>query len=165
MSRSKHKEHDFSAKLRQSSVIEGFKSYVNWQRSLRGNGMLCPAPAMAPVSINLDLTTACNFDCPHCVDSDIINTGGYLGLDGVKKSLDTLKAHGLLSVILLGGGEPTLYKDFAEVVRYIKGQGLQLGIVTNGSRLERVAEIADLLGAHDWLRLSIDSASQDTFEK
>ncbi len=165
MTSPKHKEHDFSFKLRQSSVIEGFKNYVNWQRSVKKGGVSSPAPDMAPVSINLDLTTACNFACPHCVDSAIINTGEYLSMDNVKKSLDTLKSRGLLSVILLGGGEPTLYKGFGEVVRHIKDIGLQVGIVTNGSKLERVSEVSSLLGKHDWLRLSIDAATQETFDK
>jgi len=40
-----------------------------------------------------------------------------------------------------------------------------LGIVTNGSRLERVAEVAGLLEKRDWLRLSLDAASQETFDK
>ncbi|HMA67849.1 MAG TPA: radical SAM protein [Desulfosalsimonadaceae bacterium] len=165
MSSSQHKVHDFSAKLRQASVIDGFRKYVDWQRSVRKGGSPDSAPDMAPVSINLDLTTACNFACPHCVDSEIINSGGVLPLEEVKKSLDTLRAHGLLSVILLGGGEPTLYKNFGEVVRYMKDKGLQVGIVTNGSRLERIAEIAHLLEKHDWLRLSLDAASQETFDK
>ena len=32
-------------------------------------------PDFAPISINLDLTTACNYACDHCVDLDILNTG------------------------------------------------------------------------------------------
>ena len=31
-------------------------------------------PALAPISINLDLTTACNYRCDHCIDWDILNT-------------------------------------------------------------------------------------------
>ena len=31
------------------------------------------APISAPISINLDLTTACNYKCDHCVDMDILN--------------------------------------------------------------------------------------------
>ena len=69
-------------------------------------------PNLGPISINLDLTSACNFACPHCVDSTIINTGESLKLEEIKLSIDILKARGLLSVILLGGGEPTLHKDF-----------------------------------------------------
>jgi len=122
-------------------------------------------PNLGPISINLDLTSACNFACPHCVDSTIINTGESLKLEEIKLSIDILKARGLLSVILLGGGEPTLHKDFGEIVNYIKSLGLQLGIVTNGSKLGRVERVAHLLEKQDWVRLSLDAASQETFSK
>ncbi len=165
MTQSKNKEHDFSMKLRQSSVIRGLRNYVDWLRKINGGKNPPPVFNMSPVSINLDLTTACNFSCPHCVDSEITNTGGYLDPDVVKSTLKTLKSHGLLSVILLGGGEPTLYREFEEIVRYIKSLDLQLGIVTNGSKLSRVLSVADVLQPHDWVRLSLDAASQDTFNK
>jgi len=163
MDRSKNKEHDFSAKLRQASVIDQLKAYIEWRRNRGKTSETTPMPEFGPLSINLDLTTACNFACPHCVDSGIINTGEYLDIDIVKSSLDTLQSQGLLSVILLGGGEPTLHKDFEEIVRYIKNKKLQLGVVTNGTRLRRVEKIADLLAEKDWLRISIDAARQETF--
>jgi len=165
MKKLKHKEHDFSSKLRQSSVIESLKKYIAWQRNAGTTSAGHAIPNLAPISINLDLTSACNFSCPHCVDSKIINTGKYLDIEDVKRSLDTLKSRGLLSVILLGGGEPTLHKDIGEIVKYIKKTGLQLGIVTNGSRLGRVANVAALLDKHDWIRVSLDAASQETFVK
>ena len=165
MKKVKHKEHDFSSKLRQSSVIRSLKKYITWQRKAETTGAGHALPSLAPISINLDLTSACNFSCPHCVDSKIINTGEYLNIEDVKRSLDTLRSRGLLSVILLGGGEPTLHKDFSEIVKYIKKIGLQLGIVTNGSRLGRTANVAGLLERHDWIRVSLDAASQETFSK
>jgi len=155
-----HKEHDFSTKLRQASVIERLKQYVAWQRSGAQSG---PLPGFSPLSINLDLTAACNFACPHCVDAEIVNTGTSLDLDEALLTVEHLQTRGLLSVILLGGGEPTLYRHFEEIVSHIKARGLQLGIVTNGTQLSRVARIAPLLEQHDWIRLSLDAASQATF--
>ena len=160
MEKIKNKEHDFSSKLRQSSVIETLKKYITWRRNIGAADTRHDFPTIGPISINLDLTSACNFACPHCVDSKIINTGEYLNTEAVKRSLDILQSHGLLSVILLGGGEPTLHKDFDEIVHYIKSMGLQLGIVTNGSKLGRVANITALLEKHDWVRLSLDAASE-----
>ena len=165
MEKLKHKEHDFSSKLRQHSVIERLKQYIIWRRNIETFDADHALAKIGPISINLDLTSACNFACPHCVDSNIINTGESLKLEEIKRSLDTLKARGLLSVILLGGGEPTLHKDFGEIVNYIKGMGLQLGIVTNGSKLGRIEKIAHTLEKHDWVRLSLDAASQETFTK
>jgi MoaA/NifB/PqqE/SkfB family radical SAM enzyme len=158
MDKLQHKEYDFSTKLTQRSVIERLRAYINWQRGA-GSGI----PPYGPVSVNLDLTSACNFACPHCVDSGIINTGEQLDLKTVCDTVDTLRAQGLLSVILIGGGEPTLHRDFEAVVGYIKGKGIQLGIVTNGSRLSRIAGIVDSLEKEDWVRISIDAGTEETF--
>jgi len=117
----------------------------------------------SPISINLDLTSACNFSCPFCVDSKLINTGKSLTLGEIKKTINTLHSHGLLSVILVGGGEPTLHKDFEEIVRYIKSKRLQVGIVTNGSRLEKVEAVVEDLEEKDWIRISIDAAGEEAY--
>jgi wyosine [tRNA(Phe)-imidazoG37] synthetase (radical SAM superfamily) len=165
MERLKSREHDFSSKLRQKSVVQRLKEYISWQRNLKGDATSQRLPNVGPVSINLDLTSACNFLCSHCVDSMIINTGEYLKLEEIKETINVLHSNGLLSVILVGGGEPTLHKDFGEVARYIKGKGLEIGIVTNGSRLDKIAEIADRLREKDWIRISIDAAKKETFKK
>lgn len=163
MDKLKHKEYDFSSKLRQRSIIDRLKAYIAWQRHSGSDDDRKAMPNAAPVSINLDLTSACNFSCPHCVDSTIINTGGYLEMEEIKRTVEILQSHGLLSIILLGGGEPTIHKDFEKIVGFIKGSGLQLGIVTNGSRLSQVANVVDLLEKEDWLRISIDAGSEETF--
>lgn len=163
MDKLKHKEYDFSSKLRQRSIMERLKAYVAWQRTFESGESRTALPNVAPVSINLDLTSACNFSCPHCVDSTIINTGEYLDTEAIKRTVDVLRSHGLLSIILLGGGEPTMHKDFEKIVGFIKGRGLQLGIVTNGSRLSQVANVVDLLETEDWVRISIDAGSEETF--
>lgn len=163
MDKLKHKEYDFSSKLRQRSIIDRLKAYIAWQRHSGSGDDRKAMPNAAPVSINLDLTSACNFSCPHCVDSTIINTGGYLEMEEIKRTVEILQSHGLLSIILLGGGEPTIHKDFEKIVGFIKGSGLQLGIVTNGSRLSQVANVVDLLEKEDWLRISIDAGSEETF--
>ncbi|MDT8273945.1 MAG: radical SAM protein, partial [Desulfomonilia bacterium] len=165
MEQLKEREHDFSAKLRQASVIESLKEYISWQRKVRSSSGQPVFPRRGPISINLDLTTACNFSCPHCVDSRMLNTGDYLDLDTIKRSIETLQNNGLLSVILIGGGEPTIHKNFEELVRFLSRQGLQIGIATNGSRLERVASVADAFKEGDWLRLSLDAARESTFFK
>lgn len=122
-------------------------------------------PIHSPISINLDLTSACNYSCPFCVDSRLINVGKTLALEDIKKLIDTLHSYGLLSVILIGGGEPTLHPDFEVVVEYIKSKGIQIGIATNGSRLNKIEAIADQLEDKDWVRISIDAAKEETFKE
>ena len=163
MENSTAREHDFGLKLKQDSVVKRLRGYVCWQRNVGTHPMESP-PDFGPVSINLDLTQACNFSCPYCVDSSIINSGKSFDLETIKETLAILHARGLLSVILLGGGEPTLHKDFVAVVQDIKKRQLQLGIVTNGTKLDRVAEIVGLLNEKDWIRISLDAAREETFK-
>jgi MoaA/NifB/PqqE/SkfB family radical SAM enzyme len=158
------REHDFSSKLRQDATLQRLKDYIQWQRGCGVDTQARGLPIFSPISINLDLTSACNFSCPFCVDSKLINAGKTLTLEGVKKTIHTLHSHGLLSVILIGGGEPTLHKDFGEIVRYIKSKRLQIGIVTNGSRLEKIEAIVGELREKDWIRISIDAAGERVFK-
>jgi len=161
----RNREHDFGSKLRQHSTLQRLKEYIQWQRDLEGNCSSVEPPVHSPISINLDLTSACNYSCPFCVDSRLINAGKTLALEDIKKLIDTLHSHGLLSVILIGGGEPTLHPDFEAVVETIKNKGIQIGIVTNGSRLEKIEAIAGRLEEKDWIRISIDAANEETFKE
>lgn len=164
MEKLKEREHDFNSKLRQDATLQRLKDYIQWQRGCGIDTEDRGLPIFSPTSINLDLTSACNFACPFCVDSKLINAGKSLTLEEVKKTIHTLHSHGLLSVILIGGGEPTLHKDFGEIVRYIKSKKLQLGIVTNGSRLEKIEAVAGELREKDWVRISIDAAGEEVFK-
>jgi len=164
MEKLKEREHDFSSKLRQDATLQRVKDYIEWQRDSEIQASGRGLPMFSPISVNLDLTSACNFSCHFCVDSRLINAGKTLALEEVKKTIHTLHSHGLLSVILIGGGEPTLYRDFGQIVRYIKGKGLQVGIVTNGSQLERIEAVAQELKEKDWVRISLDAAGEEVFQ-
>jgi pyruvate-formate lyase-activating enzyme len=162
-----HSIHDFTAKLRQPSLAPHVREYVEWRRAMaraRAQGEPEPkAPALAPISINLDLTTACNFRCTHCIDWDILNTAHKHREAELRDSLALMAERGLRSVILIGGGEPTLYPGFVDFVQFLKGLDLQVSIVSNGSRGDRLAGAARHMDANDWIRLSLDSGSNELF--
>jgi len=159
--------HDFTAKLRQPSLREHLASYVRWRKELaraRAEGAADPAPPpIAPISINLDLTTACNYRCDHCIDWDILNTKHRHDEETLRSSIITMVERGLRSVILIGGGEPTIYPGFSDFVRFLKDLELQVAVVSNGSRGDKLLEIAELLEERDWVRLSLDAGSNELF--
>jgi hypothetical protein len=159
--------HDFTAKLRQPSLAGSVEGYVRWRRELaraRAAGRKPPAPPeQGPVSINLDLTSACNYRCDHCIDWEIVNSRHRHREQALRASIATLVARGLRSVILIGGGEPALYPGFTAFVRFLKDAGLDAAVVTNGGRGDRLLEVADALGERDWIRLSLDAGSEATF--
>ena len=151
--------HDFVRKLQQRGLRGRVVDYVQWARNRED-----PMPAWAPLSINLDLTTACNYACDHCIDFDILNSGINHDDAELRASLAGMAERGLKSVILIGGGEPTVYPKFREIVRFLKALELQVAIVSNGSRNDRIHEVIDCLDENDWIRLSLDSGTDATFQ-
>jgi len=162
-----HQIHDFTAKLRQPSLRPHLRGYVEWRREVararEGRKPLPPVPEFAPISINLDLTTACNYRCTHCIDWDILNTANKHKEEELRASIGLMAKRGLRSVILIGGGEPTIYPGFVDFVRFLKGHRLQVAVVTNGSRGDRLVEAAEGMDGKDWIRLSLDSGSNELF--
>lgn len=166
--------HDYRAKLSQPTVHRGVSQSA---RSLAhaSDGEASPSlrwlfsdpqrGTRGPLSINLDLTVACNHRCTHCIDADLINTGHAFDFDDVVRSLTVLRVAGLRSVILIGGGEPTLHPEFRQTVDLIKLLGLQCAVVSNGSRVDRIEAVADRFSAGDWVRISLDAGRDETFQR
>src|SRR5262245_29623668 len=160
--------HDFGAKLRQPALVGHVERYVAWRKAVRlareAGAPPPPMPPIAPLSINLDLTTACNYACEHCVDWDILNLGISHDEARLRASMERMAAAGLRSVILIGGGEPTIHPRFVPFVGFLKDLGLEVAVVTNGSRTDRLLECVDRLGPDDWYRLSLDAGTDATFQ-
>lgn len=160
--------HDFTRKLLQPAARPVVLEYLHWRRAVRAarayGSAEPPLPDSGPLSINLDLTTACNYACDHCIDWDALNIAVKHEEQELRDAIKNLKKRGLRSVILIGGGEPTLYPGFGEFVRFLKKLDLQVAVVTNGSRNDRIAEVADCFTHGDWVRLSLDSGTDETFQ-
>ncbi|MBC19180.1 MAG: hypothetical protein CMJ74_02820 [Planctomycetaceae bacterium] len=162
-----HDYHNFQLKLRQRPVWEQVKRYVRSQQAITRESseqLAAPLQRMVPLSINLDLTTACNYRCDHCIDWDILNSRAKHHEKQLRDSLKELADGGMKSVILIGGGEPTIYPRFVEIVQYLKQLNQQVAIVSNGSRGERLLAACKFLKSADWIRLSLDAGTDETFQ-
>jgi len=158
-----HRIHNFIKKVLQPSVFENLVAYVHWRVEVN-KGKPVPPPTFGPVSINLDITTACNHYCHHCIDLDLLNNGRRLSLSCTQTLINQLVEHGLKSVIVIGGGEPSVHPQFEEIITFLKSKDLEVGIVSNGTRMDRLAKVAPLLtGPKDWMRLSLDAGTDESF--
>ena len=110
-------KHNFLKKINQKRNFTKLQNYI--KNSIDGDEKN-KIKNFSPISINLDLTTSCNYACEHCVDMDILNTGIKFELDNLKKSLLNLIENGLKSVIIIGGGEPTVSPYFFDIVNLLK---------------------------------------------
>lgn len=81
-------------------------------------------------------TMSCNLRCKHCyIDKKSYSMKSKVELARWKELIDYGYDHGLGSVIITGG-EPFLYEELIELIRYISLKGLKLTILTNGTLLD-----------------------------
>jgi len=114
-----------------------------------------------PVFVQADLLDACNFHCFYCSTREQGVTGkNMLGFEKLKDFLSFASKRGLKAVEYTGGGEPTLYPHFKELLDFTRTLGLEFALVTNGSHL---LDVAEYLGGASWIRVSVDAASPEVF--
>lgn len=107
------------------------------------------------ISTHISPEGACNLKCPYC-SVTYRDTHSRIPIDTIKKYINNLKKLGLKAVILTGGGEPTAYKNFNELVRWIKKQDLSVSLITNGSKVYWNKIDEDVCKMFSWVRVSIN---------
>lgn len=72
------------------------------------------------------------------------------------------KKLGVRAVEFPGGGEPTTHPDFIENINNFASVELPLGLVTNGVLFKRILPVLDKF---QWIRISLDAATKETYLK
>lgn len=106
--------------------------------------------------IELQLTDKCNLNCFHC---HFRNQGDVsFNRDWLKLVVEDIKPK---AISLAGGGEPTLYPNFDETIKYLKNgfSNPDIGLITNGVLIPK----GDWPGYLSWLRVSLYSVINGTY--
>jgi GTP 3',8-cyclase len=118
--------------------------------------------------IRLSITDVCNFKCGYCLPNgyqkDKSDNRTFLTYEEIGRLAKGLSELGVCK-IRLTGGEPTVRKDFFDIVKIIKNNsGIKKTVITtNGYRLDKIAnQIAD--SGLDGINISIDSLNRETFK-
>lgn len=124
-----------------------------------------------PVHVQMDITGSCNHGCVFCYwrkgarnrnfKGEYIKDVPYLETETILKALDEFRDAGIKAVTLVGGGEPLIHKDIDKILRRMAGHGFHLGVITN---LSRLPGDLDALAAADWIRVSLDAATDSTYQ-
>ncbi|MBU0898753.1 MAG: radical SAM protein [Nanoarchaeota archaeon] len=83
------------------------------------------------------MTASCMHDCFHCFTDKLKKT---ITLEEIKSVIDQLAEMGAKSIDFLGEGEPTLDKDFFEIIEYTVSRGIQPVIFTDAATKMRDRE-------------------------
>ena len=115
----------------------------------------------APICLTWELTYACNLQCVHCLSSSGRRDPRELTTEECEAVIDELQRMQVF-YINIGGGEPTIRKDFWHLVQYAVDHGVGVKFSTNGSGID--AAVAKRLAKSDYVdvQISIDGADAET---
>lgn len=135
--------------------------------------------AVTPVTVQLVPSWVCNYLCLGCsyglikedkrdsrpedkkIKPVMSNKDKKMDFDLMIKIIDELKNSGVKAVTFTGGGEPFSHPRTVDMIQYAKKQGLEVGIFSNGSLLNK-EKIKGILDAEPtFIRLSINAGSDD----
>ncbi len=115
--------------------------------------------------LRISLIDTCNFSCTYCVPhqkpgkkkaEELMNAQEIYEIAGVFVGLGIDK-------IRLTGGEPTLRKDFGQIIRKLSEYPVQLTLTTNGFLLHEFLEDLEVAGIKS-INISIDSLREERFK-
>lgn len=134
-----------------------------------------------PVHLHLILSDLCNLACPGCayrmpgyssnemfgVHDPVThavnnNPARFLPTDMVRRILADCVEMGTKAVEFTGGGEPTLHPEFRALFEEALRLGLDTALITNGLLLAN-RSLLDLAIQTQWLRISVDAATPETY--
>ena len=134
-----------------------------WKRIRRGR------PIPAPALVTVDPANVCNFNCAWC-NAEYIREHRNLQLSGTVLSKiahflprwgrQSFGDFGVDAVCIAGGGEPLLNPATAGFVDELAANGVEVGMVTNGSH---IYEYMDALAQCTWIGVSVDAGTAATF--
>lgn len=119
-----------------------------------------------PVWLTIDPTNICTLKCPFCPTGfgNLNRPKGRMSFWDFKKILDILGDY-LLHIDMQNWGEPLLNEDIYYMISYAKTYDVHLTLSTNFQQFDEVSAEAMIKSKLDRLIVSIDGASQKTYEK
>ena len=87
------------------------------------------------LTMEIEFSLRCNFNCPYCYVPKPDYFRDELTLDEIKDVILQARALGARKIIILGG-EPTIYPQLKDIIRFLSIQGLETELFTNGTGVD-----------------------------
>jgi len=118
----------------------------------------CEGTGRTIISTHISPEGSCNLGCHYCSVSRR-DTHERIELGVIQDYITMLSFRGLKAVIITGGGEPTLYPEFDELVRWIHSRELKIALITNGTCKNVLWDL------FTWVRISLNNLDKVYFPK
>ncbi|MCL2198106.1 MAG: radical SAM protein [Defluviitaleaceae bacterium] len=122
--------------------------------------MLARGEDVCPSTLELDVCSHCNHKCSWCVDPKGSHDNVFMDVAVAQAIITDAFEMGIRGLVFKGGGEPSLHPEFEQILKAAKMIGFEIGVVTNGTNLERLS--AAYLETLAYIRISTDGATPTT---
>lgn len=116
-----------------------------------------------PIEIEISPSGACNHRCVFCAVDYIGYQPDYLDKNTILRDIGHMSTRGLKSVICSGEGEPLLNNEMPDIANGIKACHVDVAMSTNGVLFTK-EKIRDCLSAFTWVRYSVSSMEQSSYD-
>lgn len=126
-----------------------------------------PEAAEFPMMLVLSFVYPCNAECPNCpytnsnIRDDYLDAP-YMSEEIFKKIADEAGKHNAY-LRISGGGEPMLHPQAVELLCYAKEVGCKIGLINNGSAMNKKNAKALLEAGVDMIEFSVDACDEETY--
>lgn len=143
-----------------NNKTDGLMNLISYCISLVGEPVFVKA---SPIFVQIEPTRKCNLSCEFCDRSIEKNRIEELSFNAFKAILDKLPF--LRKISLVGVGEPLLNKELFQMISYAKSKDIKIGFATNATLLNDEINKEIISSGVDWMNISLDGATKQTFEK
>ncbi len=120
-----------------------------WQRGER----------IAPITIDMALTRACNYACEYCYAMLQENDRKVITRDVILRFLDDCAEIGVKGISFVSDGESTLSPAFVDAIKHGHSLGLSMAVGTNGLAITRL-KAEEILPHLTYLRVNISAGER-----
>lgn len=86
--------------------------------------------------VHIELTNVCNFNCVFCPKKEMKRPYGFMDTGLAKRIITEIAKEGVSEKITFHVmGEPTLHRDFFEILDHARNEQVKVGLTTNGAGL------------------------------
>jgi len=145
-----------NSNLKNPPLLEGYLyDYEEAIKAREGNKLLC---------VRLETSLACNIRCEYCFRDSGKPAENEMPYEDLKEIVNQTKDLGGKSVVIIGGGEPTVYPHFKELVEHIHSLKMVPVVITNNQKTTE--ELAKFLFENNAsVMIKLDSLREEVMDK
>lgn len=117
---------------------------------------------IAPITIDMSLTRACNFGCNFCYAMLQENERKVISKEIIFNFLEDAAEAGVKGISFVSDGESTISPAFVDAIKYGHELGLSMAVGTNAFVLNR-RKLEEILPALTYLRVNISAGERERY--